>query len=85
MAQIAGGIGLAVVQQGNLDLGQGGGALESEVQPLPGDRVDAMGGIALMARGVFSQAEDRKLLPLALGSACATATYTLIDGQGGSV
>ena len=42
-------------------------------------------GIALMARGVFSQAEDRKLLPLALGSACATATYTLIDGQGARV
>lgn len=42
-------------------------------------------GIALMARGVFSQAEDRKLLPLALGSACATATYTLIDGLGARV
>lgn len=42
-------------------------------------------GIALMARGVFAQAEDRRLLPLALGSACATATYTLIDGLGARV
>lgn len=43
------------------------------------------GGIALMARGVFSQAEDRRLLPFALGSACATATYTMIDGLGARV
>lgn len=43
------------------------------------------GGIALMARGVFSQAEDRRLLPFALGSAAATATYTLIDGLGARV
>jgi drug/metabolite transporter (DMT)-like permease len=42
-------------------------------------------GILLMARGVFSQGEDRKLLPFALGSACATATYTLIDGMGGRI
>ena len=40
---------------------------------------------ALMARGVFTQVEDRKLLPFALGSACATATYTLIDGLGARV
>ena len=42
-------------------------------------------GIFLMARGVFLQAEDRKLLPFALGSACATATYTIIDGLGARV
>ncbi|WP_407925244.1 EamA family transporter [Paragemmobacter aquarius] len=42
-------------------------------------------GIFLMARGVFSQAEDRRLLPFALGSACATATYTIIDGLGARV
>jgi drug/metabolite transporter (DMT)-like permease len=42
-------------------------------------------GILLMARGVFSQGEDRKLLPFALGSAAATATYTLIDGMGGRI
>lgn len=39
-------------------------------------------GILLMARGVFTSAEDRKLLPFALGSAAATATYTLVDGLG---
>lgn len=42
-------------------------------------------GIVLMARGVFAQAEDRRLLPFALGSACATAAYTLIDGLGARV
>lgn len=39
-------------------------------------------GILLMARGVFTSEEDRKLLPFALGSAAATATYTLVDGLG---
>lgn len=43
------------------------------------------GGILLMARGIFTSGEDRKLLPFALGSACATATYTLIDGMGARV
>jgi drug/metabolite transporter (DMT)-like permease len=42
-------------------------------------------GIILMARGVFTSGEDRKLLPFAIGSACATATYTLIDGMGARV
>ncbi len=42
-------------------------------------------GILLMARGVFSSGEDRQLLPFALGSALATATYTLIDGMGARV
>jgi len=42
-------------------------------------------GILLMARGVFTSGEDRKLLPFALGSALATATYTLIDGTGARV
>lgn len=42
-------------------------------------------GILLMARGVFTSGEDRKLLPFAIGSACATATYTLIDGMGARV
>ena len=42
-------------------------------------------GILLMARGVFTSGEDRKLLPFALGSALATATYTLIDGMGARV
>lgn len=42
-------------------------------------------GILLMARGVFARGEDRALLPFALGSACATATYTLIDGLGARI
>ena len=43
------------------------------------------GGILLMARGVFASGENRRLLPFALGSALATATYTLIDGMGARV
>lgn len=43
------------------------------------------GGILLMARGIFTSGEDRRLLPLALGSALATAGYTLIDGMGARV
>ncbi len=42
-------------------------------------------GILLMARGVFSSGESRKMLPFALGSACATAGYTLVDGLGARV
>ncbi len=42
-------------------------------------------GILLMAQGVFANGENRKLIPYALGSACATATYTLIDGSGARV
>lgn len=42
-------------------------------------------GILLMAQGVFSSGENRRLIPYALGSACATACYTLIDGQGARV
>ena len=42
-------------------------------------------GILLMAQGVFANGENRRLIHYALGSACATATYTLIDGQGARV
>ena len=42
-------------------------------------------GILLMARGAFAQGEERRMLPFAIGSACATATYTLIDGLGARV
>ena len=42
-------------------------------------------GILLMARGVFAHGEDRRLLPFGLGSACATAGYTFIDGLGGRI
>lgn len=39
-------------------------------------------GILLMARGVFRSGESRRLIPLALGSAIATAGYSLVDGLG---
>ncbi|MPQ95955.1 DMT family transporter [Thioclava sp. JE_KL1] len=42
-------------------------------------------GIALMARGVFTDGESRRLLPYALGSALATASYTLVDGMGARI
>ncbi|MCL4068246.1 DMT family transporter [Pseudomonas sp. GX19020] len=42
-------------------------------------------GILMMARGVFASDENRKLVPFALGSALATACYTLIDGQGARI
>ncbi len=42
-------------------------------------------GILLMAQGVFTSGENRKLIPFALGSAAATACYTLIDGQGARI
>ncbi len=42
-------------------------------------------GILLMAQGIFANGENRKMLPFALGSACATATYTLLDGTGARV
>ena len=42
-------------------------------------------GIVMMARGVFSSGEDRKLIPMAMGSACATAGYSLVDGLGARV
>ncbi|MEX0969118.1 MAG: EamA family transporter [Paracoccaceae bacterium] len=39
-------------------------------------------GVVLMAQGVFSNGEARRLLPLALGSALCTAGYSLVDGIG---
>ena len=42
-------------------------------------------GILLIARGVFTQGEQRKMLPFAFGSAVATAGYTLTDGIGARV
>ena len=42
-------------------------------------------GIVMMARGVFSSGEDRKLIPMAMGSACATAGYSFVDGLGARV
>lgn len=42
-------------------------------------------GIIWMARGVFSSGESRRLVPYALGSAVATAGYSLVDGMGARV
>lgn len=42
-------------------------------------------GILMMAQGAFRQGENRRLVPLALGSAVATATYTLLDGHGARI
>ncbi|MFE3839291.1 EamA family transporter [Pseudogemmobacter sonorensis] len=42
-------------------------------------------GILLMARGVFRGGENRRLLAFTLGSALATACYTLIDGMGARI
>ena len=39
-------------------------------------------GILLMARGVFTSGESRRLVPFAFGSAMATAAYSLVDGTG---
>ncbi len=42
-------------------------------------------GIVLMARGVFTSGESRRLLPFAFGSALATAGYSLVDGLGARI
>lgn len=60
--------------------------LSDVISPMEFAGIAVLGaGILLMARGVFSDGENRRLIPYALGSACATATYTLIDGQGARV
>ncbi|MGJ8583697.1 MAG: EamA family transporter [Marinosulfonomonas sp.] len=42
-------------------------------------------GILWMAHGVFASKEALRLIPLALGSAIATAGYSLVDGLGARV
>ncbi len=42
-------------------------------------------GILALARGVWTSGESRRMLPYALGAACATAGYTLVDGLGARV
>lgn len=42
-------------------------------------------GILMMARGVFANSESARLVPLALGSAMATAGYSIVDGLGARV
>ncbi len=57
----------------------------------PLDGAEAVGilvlgaGILLMARGIFTNGESRAMLPFALGSATATAGYSLVDGLGARV
>ena len=60
--------------------------LSDQISPWEYAGISVLGlGIALMASGVFTNGEQRKLLPFALGSAAATATYTMIDGLGARV
>ncbi len=42
-------------------------------------------GITLMGQGAFRSGESRKLVPLALCSAAATAGYSLVDGIGARI
>jgi len=42
-------------------------------------------GIVTMASGALMSGESRKLIPYALGAACATAGYTLVDGIGARI
>ena len=60
--------------------------LADAVRPIEYFGIAVLGlGILTMARGVFTDGESRRLLPYALGSALATASYTLIDGMGARV
>lgn len=60
--------------------------LADAVRPIEYLGIAVLGlGILTMARGVFTDGESRRLLPYALGSALATASYTLIDGMGARV
>ncbi|ABV93671.1 putative integral membrane protein DUF6 [Dinoroseobacter shibae DFL 12 = DSM 16493] len=69
-----------------LVLGIGAVALSDVITGLEAAAVVVLGcGILLMARGIFSLGENRALLPFALGSALATAGYSLVDGMGARV
>ena len=60
--------------------------LSDIVTPIEFAGITVLGlGILMMAQGVFAQGENRRLIPFALGSAAATAAYTLIDGQGARI
>ncbi len=57
--------------------------LSDVVRPLEYMGVIVIGlGLALMARGVFTSGESRRMLPFAIGSALATAAYSILDGMG---
>lgn len=60
--------------------------LADAVRPIEYVGIAVLGlGILTMARGIFTDGESHRLLPYALGSALATASYTLIDGMGARV
>ena len=64
----------------------GAAILTDRIAPLEYAGIVTLGaGIILMARGVFRLDESRRLVPLALGSAMATAGYSLVDGLGARV
>jgi drug/metabolite transporter (DMT)-like permease len=64
----------------------GGLLLQDRLAPLEIGGVAVLGaGILLMTRGVFENGESRRMVPLALGSALATAAYSLVDGMGARV
>ena len=61
-------------------------ALGDHVAPMEYLGVAVLGvGIVLMARGAFTNGESRRLVPFALGSATATAAYSIVDGLGARV
>lgn len=64
----------------------GGVFLTDELAALDYLGVIAIGcGIILMARGIFSNGESQRMLPWALASAGATASYSLVDGMGARI
>ncbi len=42
-------------------------------------------GILLLASGVWTSGESRRMLPYAFGAACATAGYSMTDGMGARI
>lgn len=60
--------------------------LSEAISPMATAGVLVLGaGILMLARGVWTSGESRRMLPFAFGSACATAGYTLTDGLGARV
>ncbi|SIT76663.1 DMT family transporter [Pontibaca methylaminivorans] len=58
-------------------------ALVDRIAPLEYLGIIVLGlGVAVMAQGAFRNDENRRLVPLALGSAMMTAGYSLVDGLG---
>ena len=64
----------------------GGAVLSDKIEPGEYAGIVVLGaGILLMARGVFSSGESRRLVPFALASAMATAGYSMVDGLGARI